>query len=59
MLNVLLATFAYSAAGLYTVGVSSGTRVQTYPRLAVSGAMMLLFISRRLEGRGALACAER
>jgi uncharacterized membrane protein len=45
VLSVFLATFAYSAAGLYTVGISSGTRVQTYPRLAVSGAMVLLFIS--------------
>ena len=45
MLSVFLATFAYSAAGLYTVGVSSGNRVQTYPRLAVSGAMVLLFLT--------------
>ena len=45
VLSVFLATFAYSAAGLYTVGVSSGNRVQTYPRLAVSGAMVLLFLS--------------
>ena len=44
-MSVFLATFAYSAAGLYTVGVSSGNRVQTYPRLAVSGAMVLLFLS--------------
>jgi uncharacterized membrane protein len=45
VLSIFLATFAYSAAGLYTVGVASGSRVQTYPRLAVSGAMLLLFVS--------------
>ena len=45
VLSMFVATFAYSAAGLYTVGVSSGTRSATYPRLAVSGAMVLLFVS--------------
>src|SRR5215470_8055474 len=45
VLSVFVATFAYSAAGLYTVGVSGGSRTASYPRLAVSGAIVLLFIS--------------
>ncbi|TWP35210.1 DUF2254 domain-containing protein [Leekyejoonella antrihumi] len=45
VLSVFLATFSYSTAGLYTVGVASGARVQAYPRLAVSGAIVLLFVS--------------
>jgi uncharacterized membrane protein len=45
VLSVFAATFAYSAAGLYTVGISGGNRTAEYPRLAVSGAMVLLFIS--------------
>ena len=45
VLSVFVATFAYSAAGLYTVGVSGGSRTGTFPRLAVSGALVLLFIS--------------
>jgi uncharacterized membrane protein len=45
VLSVFVATFAYSAAGLYTVGVSGGTRTAAFPRLAVSGALVLLFIS--------------
>jgi uncharacterized membrane protein len=45
VLSVLVATFAYSAAGLYTVGVSGGSRTGAFPRLAVSGALVLLFIS--------------
>ena len=40
-----MATFAYSAAGLYTVGVSAGSRTASFPRLAVSGALVLLFVS--------------
>lgn len=43
VLSVFSAAFAYSAAGLYTVGVSSGARTETYPRLAVTGALVLLF----------------
>ena len=38
VLSVFLSTFTYSAAGLYTVGVSSGTRTEQFPRLAVTGA---------------------
>jgi uncharacterized membrane protein len=45
VLSLFVATFTYSAAGLFTVGVSSGTRVEEFPRLAVSGAMALLFVS--------------
>src|SRR5215472_12413091 len=45
VLSAFVATFAYSAAGLYTVGVSGGSRTASFPRLAVSGALVLLFIS--------------
>jgi uncharacterized membrane protein len=44
-LSVFVATFAYSTAGLYTVGIASGQRTEDYPRLAVSGALLLLFVS--------------
>ena len=43
VLSIFSATFVYSAAGLYTVGVASGQRTQVYPRLAVSGSLVLLF----------------
>src|SRR4029453_16630645 len=45
VLSLFVATFTYSAAGLFTVGVASGTRVEEFPRLAVSGAMVMLFVS--------------
>ena len=45
VLSGFVATFAYSAAGLYTVGVSGGSRTATFPRLTVSGALVLLFVS--------------
>jgi uncharacterized membrane protein len=45
VLSAFVATFAYSAAGLYTVGVSGGNRTATFPRLAVSGSLVLLFLS--------------
>jgi hypothetical protein len=45
VLSVFVGTFAYSAAGLYTVGVSAGTRSTDFPRLAVAGALVLLFAS--------------
>ena len=48
VLSVFVATFAYSAAGLYTVGVSGGNRTTEYPRLAVTGAILLLFLSLAL-----------
>jgi uncharacterized membrane protein len=43
VLSAFVATFAYSAAGLYTVGVSGGRDTAAFPRLAVSGALVLLF----------------
>ena len=43
VLSVFVATFVYSAAGLYTVGLAAGGRVEQFPRLAVSGAIGLLF----------------
>ena len=45
VLSVFVATFTYSTAGLYTVGVSAGRRVDEYPRLAVTIALVLLFVS--------------
>jgi len=48
VLSAFVATFAYSAAGLYTVGVSGGNRTATFPRLAVCGAIVLLFVSLRV-----------
>jgi uncharacterized membrane protein len=44
-LSVIVATFAYSAAGLYTVGVSGEQDTASYPQLAVTVAMLLLFVS--------------
>ena len=45
VLSVFVATFVYSSAGLYTVGLAAGARVEQFPRLAVSGAIVLLFAS--------------
>ncbi|MFF5296636.1 DUF2254 domain-containing protein [Paractinoplanes globisporus] len=45
VLSACVATFAYSTAGLYTVGVSGGSRTTEFPRLAVTGAIVLLFVS--------------
>ena len=45
VLSAFVATFAYSMAGLYTVGVSGGNRTASFPRLAVSGSIVLVFIS--------------
>jgi uncharacterized membrane protein len=45
VLSAFVATFAYSTAGLYTVGVSGGNRTTEFPRLAVTGAIVLLFVS--------------
>ena len=45
VLSVFIATFVYSAAGLFTVGLESGIRTESYPRLAVSGSIVLLFAS--------------
>ena len=45
VLGVFVGTFAYSAGGLFTVGVSAGQRSDEFPRFAVSVAVLLLFIS--------------
>ena len=45
VLSVFMATFAYCAAGLFTVGVLGGVRTEDFPRLAVTGAIVLLFAS--------------
>ncbi|TCO42206.1 putative membrane protein [Kribbella antiqua] len=45
VLSIFVATFVYSTAGLYTVGVEAGQRVDEYPRLAVTVALVLLFLS--------------
>ena len=45
VLSTFVATFVYSAAGLYTVGLYDGGRIEDFPRLAVTGAIVLLFAS--------------
>jgi uncharacterized membrane protein len=45
VLRMFLATFVYSAAGLFAVGAEAGSRAEVYPRLAVGGAIALLFQS--------------
>ena len=45
VLSAFVATFTYSTAGLFTVGVEAGQRVEDYPRLAVSFALVLLFVT--------------
>ena len=45
VLSIFVGTFAYATAGLYTVGVSGGSRSAGVPRLAVSGALVLAFFS--------------
>jgi uncharacterized membrane protein len=45
VLSVFVATFTYATAGLYTVGIDRGERVDEYPRLAVTLAIVLLFAS--------------
>lgn len=44
-LSVFVATFAYCAAGLYTVGEADRDGAGEFPRLAVSGSIALLFAS--------------
>jgi uncharacterized membrane protein len=48
VLGVFVGTFAYSAGGLFTVGVSGGERSDRFPRFAVSVAVLLLFLSLAL-----------
>jgi uncharacterized membrane protein len=45
VLSVFVGTFAYSAAGLFDVGVAGGERVNMFPRFAVTVAVALLFLS--------------
>lgn len=45
VLGAFIATFVYSAAGLFTVGLEAGTRTEEFPRLAISGSILLLFVS--------------
>ena len=45
VLSAFTATFVYSAAGLFTVGLEGGSRTEEFPRLAISGSILLLFIS--------------
>src|SRR5215203_3187365 len=45
VLSAFIATFAYSAAGLFTVGLEAGARTEDFPRLGVSGSILLLFVS--------------
>ncbi len=45
VLGVFVGSFAYSAAGLFTVGVSAGARDDQFPRFAVTVAIGLLFVS--------------
>lgn len=48
VLGMFVGTFAYSAAGLFTVGVSGGQRTDEFPRFAVTVAIALLFLSLAL-----------
>ena len=45
VLGVFVATFACNTAGLYIVGMSGGRRVEEFPRLTGTGAILLLFAS--------------
>src|SRR5687767_7505541 len=45
VLGAFIATFVYSAAGLFTVGLEAGERTEDFPRLAISGSILLLFVS--------------
>jgi hypothetical protein len=44
VLSTFTATFVYSAAGLFSAGLAGGSRTEEFPRLAISGSI-LLFIS--------------
>jgi uncharacterized membrane protein len=48
VLGVLVGTFAFSAGGLFTVGVAGGQRNDQFPRFAVSVAIALMFLSLAL-----------
>jgi len=44
-ISVMVATFAYSAGGLYTVVAAPAGQTASYPQLAVTVAIVLLFLS--------------
>jgi uncharacterized membrane protein len=48
VLSMFVGTFAYSAAGLFTVGVAGGERSAEFPRFAVTVAIGLMFVSLAL-----------
>jgi uncharacterized membrane protein len=48
VLSLFVGTFAYSAGGLFTVGVAGGQRVDEFPRFAVTVAIAMLFVSLAL-----------
>jgi uncharacterized membrane protein len=48
VLSVFVGTFVYSASGLFDVGISRGQRIDQFPRLAVTVAIVLLFLSLAL-----------
>jgi uncharacterized membrane protein len=48
VLSVFVGTFVYSAAGLFDVGISRGQRTDQFARLAVTVAIVLLFVSLAL-----------
>jgi uncharacterized membrane protein len=41
VMSAFIATFVYSAAGLFTVGLEAGTRTEEFPRLAISGSIFV------------------
>jgi uncharacterized membrane protein len=45
VLAIFVLTFTYATGGLFTVGIARGERIDDYPRLAVTGALLLLFAS--------------
>ena len=45
VLSVFVATFAYSLAGLFTVGRETGSGEEFLPQLAVTGALLLALLS--------------
>ena len=48
VLSVFVGTFVYSAAGLFDVGIAQGRRIDEFPRLAVTVALVLMFLSLAL-----------
>jgi uncharacterized membrane protein len=48
VLGAFVGTFAYSAGGVFTVGIEAGARTDHFPRFAVTVAIALLFVSLAL-----------